>query len=156
DRVVQPVAGKPTSLNPLTLRINVMGRRGRWPQAAADAAVALQKQPTDHYRYHTLAALLAMTGDRSGYEQVCQRLVTRFAEAADPYVAERIAQDCLLLPDSGADLAFMDELADKALATGTGTDGFPYFQACKAMARYRLGDFCEALDWGDQAVQSSA
>src|SRR5262249_1284993 len=69
---------------------------------------------------------------------------------------ERIAQDNLLLPDSGADLALMDKLADKAVATGNGTDGFPYFQGCKAMSQFRLGHFSEALDWAEKAAQSSA
>jgi serine/threonine protein kinase len=156
DQVLTPGAAKPANANLLILRVNVMGRRGRWQEAAEDAALALQNQPTDHYRYHTLAALLAMIGDRSGYEQVCNRLVTKFADSADPYVSERIAQDCLLLPNSGADLALMDKLADRALAAGYGTDGFPYFQACKAMARYRLGDFSGTIDWGERAVKSPA
>jgi hypothetical protein len=116
-------------------------------EAAADARLALENQLTDHYRYHTLAALLAMSGDRPAYEQVCERLVTKFADSTNPYVAERIAQDCLLLPDSGADLVLMDKLADKAVTAGSGTDGFPYFQACKAMSNYRLGHFSDAVAW---------
>ncbi len=147
---------KPTSVNLLVLRVNLMGRRGRWREAAADARLALEHQLTDHYRYHTLAALLAMPGDRPAYEQVCERLVTKFADSTDPYVAERIAQDCLLLPDSRADLLLMDKLADKAVTAGSGTDGFPYFQACKAMSNYRLGHFSEAIAWGEKAAQSSA
>jgi hypothetical protein len=71
-------------------------------------------------------------------------------------VAERIAQDYLLLPESGADLVLMDKLADKAVTAGSGTDGFPYFQACKAMSHYRLGNFSEAIAWGDKAAKSSA
>ena len=133
-----------------------MGRRGRWQETAADARLVLENQPTDHYRYHTLAALLAMTGDRPAYEQVCERLVTKFADSTNPYVAERIAQDCFLLPNSGADLVLMDKLADKAVAAGSGTDGFPYFQACKAMSNYRLGRFSDAVAWGEKATQSSA
>ena len=50
----------------------------------------------------------------------------------------------------------MDRLADKALSTGSSTDGFPYFQACKAMTRYRLGDFSEAIAWSEKAVKSPA
>jgi tetratricopeptide (TPR) repeat protein len=157
DGILTPAfVAKPASMNLLVLRVNVMGRRGRWQEAAADAALALENQPTDHYHYHTLAALLAIASNRPAYEQVCKKLVTKFADSTNPYVAERIAQDCFLLPDSGADLALMDKLADKAVMAGSGTDGFPYFQACKAMSNYRLGNFSEAVAWGEKAAKSSA
>jgi tetratricopeptide (TPR) repeat protein len=97
-----------------------------------------------------------MTGDRPAYEQVCKRLVTKFADSTNPYVAERIAQDNLLLLNSGADLEMMDKLADKAVTAGSGTDDLPYFQACKAMSHYRLGNFSEAIAWGNKATSSSS
>ncbi|HET6408712.1 MAG TPA: tetratricopeptide repeat protein, partial [Chthoniobacteraceae bacterium] len=157
DRVLTPAfVVKPASVNLLVQRVNVMGRQGRWREAAADAALALEHQLTDHYRYHTLAALLAMTGDRPAYEQVCKRIVTKFADSTNPYIAERIAQDNLLLPNSGADLELMDKLADKAVTAGNGTDDLPYFQACKAMSHYRLGHFSEAIAWGKKATSGSS
>ncbi len=155
DGILTPAfVAKPASVYLLIDRVNVMGRRGRWREAATDAARALEHQLTDHYRYHTLAVLLAIAGDRPAYEQVCKRLVTKFADATDPYVAERIAQDCFLLPNSGADLGLMDKLADKAVVAGSGTDGLPYFQTCKAMSNYRLGNFAEAIAWGKKAANS--
>ena len=156
DKILTPAfVAKSESANLLVLRVNVMARRGRWREAAADAALALENQLTEHYRYHTVAALLAMAGDRPAYEQVCKRLVTKFADSTNPYVSERIAQDYLLLPNSGADLVLMDKLADKAVTAGSGTDGLPYFQACKAMSHYRLGNFSEAIGWGEKAAKSS-
>jgi Flp pilus assembly protein TadD len=155
EGVLTPIGDKTANANLLIVKVNIAGRQGQWQEAAAAAALALEKQPSDHYRYHTLAALLARTDDRAGYERVCHSLFTKFADSTDPYVAERIAQDCLLLPGSGTDLASMDKLADKALSTGSGTDGFPYFQACKAMTRYRLGDFSEAITWSERAAKSS-
>jgi eukaryotic-like serine/threonine-protein kinase len=156
DKMLTPAfVAKPASVSLLVLRVNVMGRRGRWREAAGDAALALENQLTEHYRYHTLAALLAMAGDRPAYEQVCKRLVTKFADSTNPYVSERIAQDYLLLPNSGADLALMDKLADKAVTAGSGTEDLPYFQACKAMSQYRLGNFSEAIAWGEKSAKSS-
>jgi hypothetical protein len=146
---------KPASVNLLDLRASLMGRRGRWQEAADNVRLGLEIQLTDHYRYHTLAALRAMTGDRPGYEQVCKILVTKFGDSANPYIAERIAQDNLLFPDSGADLALMDKLADKALVAGSGTIDLPYFQGCKAMSQYRQGNFSEAIAWGNRAAKSS-
>jgi tetratricopeptide (TPR) repeat protein len=157
DKVLTPAfVTQPSSDKLLVQRVNLMGRQGRWQEAAATAALALEHQLTDHYHYHTLAALLAMAGDRPAYEQVCKKLVTKFADSTNPYVAERIAQDCFLLPNSGADLALMDKLADMAVTAGGGTDGFPYFQACKAMSEYRLGNFSEAIAWGEKAAKSAA
>ena len=157
DKVLTPsFVLRPESVNLLVHRVSVMGRRGRWREAAADASLALENQLTEHYRYHTLAALLAMTGDRPAYEQVCKRLVTKFADSTNPYVLERIVQDSLLLPSSrSTDLALMDKLADMAVTAGSGTDGLPYFQACKAMSHYRLGNFAEAIGWADRSARSS-
>ena len=82
-------------------------------------------------------------------------MATKFSNSDNPYVAERIVQDSLLLPDSGADLELMDELADRAVTRGANTDDFPYFQACKAMAHLRLGNFSEAVEWGGKSATSS-
>jgi tetratricopeptide (TPR) repeat protein len=156
DNVLTPAfVAQPASANLLTQRIDVMGRRGRWQEAAADAALAVELQLTEHYRYHTLAALLAMSRDRPAYEAVCKRLVAKFADSNNPFVLERAAQDCLLLPDSKVDLELMDKLADKAVTAGSTDAALPYFQGCKAMSNYRLGNFREAVAWGEKAAKCS-
>jgi len=155
DEVLTPAfVVQSASVNLLVQRVNLMGRQGRWREAAADAALALENQPTDHYRYHTLAGLLAVTQDRPAYEQLCQRLVTKFPNPTNPFVAERITQDCLLLPNSGVDLDVIDNLADTAVTLGTSDASLPYFLACKAMSNYRLGRFREAINWAEKAVKS--
>jgi len=146
---------QPASANLVVQRVNLMGRRARWQEAAVDAKLALDLQPNEHYRYHTLAGLLAMIRDRPAYEQICNTLLTKFANSTNPFVAERIAQDNLLLPNSGADLELLDRLADAAVTLGSGDAAMPYFQACKAMSNYRLGRFPEAIVWGEKAATSS-
>jgi serine/threonine protein kinase/Tfp pilus assembly protein PilF len=146
---------QPASANLVTKRVELMGRRGRWHEAAADAALALKLQPDDHYRYHTLAGLLAMNRDRPAYEQICNTLLAKFVNSTNPFVAERIVQDNLLLPNSGVDLELMDRLADVAVTLGSGEAAMPYFQACKAMSNYRLGRFSEAIVWGEKAANNS-
>jgi serine/threonine protein kinase/tetratricopeptide (TPR) repeat protein len=143
------------SANLLVQRVNLNGRRGRWREAVADAALALESQPTEHYRYHTLAALLAATHDVPGYKDVCHRLVTKFPNPNNPFVAERITQDCLLLPNSGVDLGVIDNLADAAVTLGSSDPSMPYFMACKAMSNYRQGRYHEAVIWAQKAVSSS-
>jgi tetratricopeptide (TPR) repeat protein len=156
DKILTPdFVMKESSANLLVQRVNVMARQGQWQKAAGDASRALENQPDEHYRYHTLAAVRAMTRDHPGYEQVCKRLVAKFADSTNPFVNERVVQDCLLLPNWGADLALMDKLADMALKTGSNDAALPYFQACKAMSNYRLGHFSEAIVWGEKAAKSS-
>ncbi len=143
----------PASANLLIERFDLKGRRGRWREAADDAYLILTLQPTDHYRYHTLIALLAMAGDKAAYEEFCKRLLTKFANSTNPYIAERMVQDTLLLPNSWMDLNVADKLADTALAIGAGEANLPYFQACKAMSSYRLGHYQEAIDWGERGAR---
>lgn len=146
---------QPASANLLDERINLLGRQGSWREAASDATCALALQPDDHYRYHTLAVLLAKIHDRPAYEQICQNFLTRFANPINPFIAERMVQDSLLLPHSGVDLPIVDKLADTAVRLGKGDASMPYFQACKAMSDYRLGIFQDAIEWAKEASNSS-
>jgi tetratricopeptide (TPR) repeat protein len=146
---------EPASADLLIRRVDLRGRQGRWTEAAADAALALEYQPAEHYRYHTLASLLAINCDRPAYLQLCQRLSAQFPNPTNPYVAERVAQDCLLEPDAPVDLHWVDRLADTAVSAGSGEVEYPYFQACKAMACYRLGYYPEAIAWATKATLSS-
>ncbi|MEJ0091746.1 MAG: tetratricopeptide repeat protein [Limisphaerales bacterium] len=147
---------QPSSENLLVQRVNLMGRRGRWQKTSADAILVLEHEPTDHYHYHRLAGLLAITENRPAYEQLCQKILTTFTNTTNSYVAERIAQDCLLLPRSGADLQLVGKLANTAVTTGTNDTSMAYFQGCKAMLNYRLEHFPEAIEWAEKAVKNSS
>ena len=102
-----------------------------------------------------LAALLAITRNRPAYEMLCRKMLTTFTNTSNPYVDDRIAKGCLLLPDSGVDLELVDNLADKAVSLGSGWSDAPYFQVAKAMSAYRLGHFAEAIEWGQKTLKSS-
>jgi hypothetical protein len=157
DGMLTPAfVAKPASAKLLVQRVDVMGRRGRWREAASDVGLLLQLQPGEHYHYHRLAALLAILQNRPAYEQLCQKLVVTFTNSPNPYVNERVGQDCLLLPNSGVDLTLMDKLADTALTIGSDDSSLGYFRACKAMARYRLGDCREATEWAEKVAGSPA
>jgi serine/threonine protein kinase/tetratricopeptide (TPR) repeat protein len=147
---------QPSAASLLIQRVELRGRQKRWPEAANDAALALELQPTDHYRYHMLAGLLAITHDRPAYEHLCSRILTRFTNTMNCFVAERMAQDCLLLPQSGVDLGMVDKLADIAVTVGSSNSSLAYFQGCKALSDYRLGHFREAVEWAEKAAKSPA
>ena len=132
-----------------------MARRGRWQQAAADAALALKYHPTnDHWPYHTLAGLLVITHNRLEYEKLCQKILPMFADTSNPYIAERVADDCLLLPDSGVDLQVVDRLATRAVTIGNDASAMGYFQACKTLSEYRQGQFAEAVVWAEKSLKT--
>ncbi|HWD18226.1 MAG TPA: serine/threonine-protein kinase [Verrucomicrobiae bacterium] len=136
------------SVNLLVQRAEILGRRGRWQEAIADAALVVEYQPTEHYRYHTLAELLAFTTNRPAYKMLCQKILTTFADTKNPYAAERMAKDCLFLPDAGVDLTQVDKLAETSVSLGANdASGMPWFQVAKAMSCFRQGRYAEAMEW---------
>ncbi len=140
---------KPESANLLVQRVDLLGRQGRWLPAAEDATIVVKYQ-SDHYRFHTLAGLLAIIRNRPAYEQLCHEILSAFADTTNPYIAERMSSDCLLLQNSGMDLAAVDKLADMAVTRGLSDDLQPYAQAGKALSAYRRGKFSEAIEWAQK------
>lgn len=129
---------------------------GRWLDAIAAASRFLTAQPTNHVGYHLMAPLLVQTGDRSAYEDLCTKISALFAGARDPYVADRMAKDCLMLPRPGADLTTPSELAETAVTVGAGDAGsLPYFQCCKALAELRQSHFEAAIAWAQRAARGA-
>jgi tetratricopeptide (TPR) repeat protein len=90
-------------------------------------------------------------------------MLTNYADTTDPFLADRVSKDCLLLPSSGVDLHVISRMIDTSVKQGQ--DGaryseyhrlsIPYFQACKALSEYRLGRFAEAVRWAQQALKAA-
>ncbi|HXJ74239.1 MAG TPA: serine/threonine protein kinase, partial [Candidatus Dormibacteraeota bacterium] len=95
--------------------------------------------------------LLVQTGDRVAYEELCQRITTRFVGATNPYTADRMAKDCLILPRPGADLKVASELASVAVAGGQKDDAA---KCTVALAEYRQGHWDRAIDWAMKAAEN--
>jgi eukaryotic-like serine/threonine-protein kinase len=129
---------------------------GQWRDARTAAARFLEMQPGNPSAYHLMAPLIVQTADRTAYEELCQKIATRFAGATDPRVADRMAKDCLILPRPDADLKVPRELAETAVTKGEkDTGALPFFQCCKALAEYRLGNFQGATNWANRAAANS-
>ncbi len=138
----------------LVLKVDLLGRLGRWREAVDHASRLIEYQPQEHYRFHTLASLLAAVGDRSAYQRLCHQILARFVDTTDSYVAERMAGACLLLPDPGVDFGRVDRLTEKALAHDVPTTPMPYSEAVKALSEYRRGRFESAVEWATKTLSS--
>jgi hypothetical protein len=136
------------------LRLDLMARRGLWAQALPDAYLLIQIQPDEHFNYHKLAALLVMNKNYVEYRKLCLTILRKYSETGDAYVAERMAQDCLLLPDSGVPVPKLNAMADFAVRPEQDGISLPFSEVCKALACYRLGRFAEATSWADKATHS--
>jgi len=139
----------------LRARVNFLARRGRWKEAAADAAKAQLLKPQDKSSNHTVILLRVANGDMEGYRQACQQALARFTATNEPSPGADMAQDCLFAWPSGVDLAVVGRLADAAVRAGTNNYYLPHFQYCKSLAEYRQGRFASAADWTAGPLASS-
>ncbi len=152
ETLTPEVLDKPASVSLLFQRADLMGRQGRWQEAAVDAVRCIDFQPDEHYNYHILAPLLVVNRNRPAYERLCQSVLARFSDTTNPYWAQRVATDCLLLPNPDVDLHVLDRLADVAVSQGRReSSALPYFEVCKAMSSYRLGRYADAQSWAEKA-----
>ncbi len=156
DETLTPAfVSRPASANLLALRVDLKARRGQWPEAAADAALAFEHQP-DNPRYAMVAALFVKTHNRPAYEQFCRRLLTTFATTTNIYIADSVAKACLFLASPEVDLPIVGRLADTAVTHGVGDTGaMPFFELCKALSEYRLGHYPEAVEWAQKPLKVS-
>ena len=146
---------QPDSASLLRGHIELLARRGRWKEAATNAAQLVQLEPANHSNYHYLAPLLAQADDVDGYRACCQRIVLQFRGAQDLRIAERMAKACLILPESGADLAVVSAWTETVITKGKDSRDLPWYQFAKGFAEYRLGHFMEASNWIQEALPPS-
>ncbi len=142
---------KPESARCLVARADYLARRSRWKDAAADVALALKYRPTNYHYFHMLAPLLAVSGNQGEYEQTCQRILKEFRETTEPYIADPMAKDCLLLPWTGADGQGVSRMAETAVSDPT-APAIHYFEGCKALSDYRRGNFKSAVDLAQKSL----
>jgi Flp pilus assembly protein TadD len=119
----------------------IHARRGQWSEAIRCFERLTELNPTDHDAYHCLAPLLARSGDVERYRNLCAQILHRFGNTSDPAIAERMAKDCLILPDSRADAETINRMIDTGLAAGSEHPFWSYFQFVKGLAEYRQGHF---------------
>jgi len=148
-------AASPAYVELCTARAEICARNGKWAAAAQDAARLLDGQKENNFRYHMLVPLLVATTNLPAYREACSNIVLRFCHTTNPYVADPMAKDCLILPNAGVDLKPVAEMAKLAVAQGKGSGSYHFFQSCEALAEYRQGHWAEALEWSSACARDS-
>ena len=137
----------PSSVAILNVLGIIHGRRGEWPAAIRNFTRVVELMPTDHDAYHSLAPLLAQSGDQEAYHRLCGQILGQFARTSDPAIAERMARDCMILPPPAADLETIGKMVETAVAAGPNHQFWDYFQFVKGLSEYRQGHFADAAGW---------
>jgi len=155
DEILTPeLAGKASSQRLLSLRADLRARSGQWNEAADDAALAFEYQPTDRGLYAMLAALLLEAKEQSKYEQFCDTLLSKFGDTTNVYVADQVAKACLFAPVTRTNADLIYRLADFTVTQGArDQNAMPFFEVCKALSEYRQGHYDAALEWAQRPLK---
>ena len=138
----------------LSARGDALARLGRWTEAAVDFARVCELRPDDYGAAHMLAALLAHNGDFGRYRVHCRRTLEKLENTRDAGTADRIAKDCLIVPNSGADLGTLARLADISIKDQQ-PKNLKGSEFCKGLVEYRLGHFADAVSWMQKVLYGS-
>jgi tetratricopeptide (TPR) repeat protein len=122
-------------------------QHGQFADAAADFDRVIELRPGDHEVWHWQAAALIQLGQFDAYRELRTRSVHRFADTTDPYTAERIAKDFLILSATGAELETAVKMAQTAVNVPTNHPDLTWFRLARGLADYRLGQFASAAEW---------
>jgi hypothetical protein len=131
---------------------------GRWREAAARFAVALQLNQFDGVDPSTMdflkcGSLLIEIGDVAGYERLRQMAIARFGASDIKYVGERITKVSLLLPANDEVIRVLAPLA--ALQTNVESDPHSRYRSemaawaslSLALMEYRRDNHTLAVEW---------
>ncbi len=127
----------------------VLMRLGQSDRVRADWRESLAQSPLEHEALNGFAELCLFLGSPSDYHQVCGSLLDRFGTTTDPYIAERTARTCLLLPATQSEIRRAAALVDVALNADRSTYAdwaLPFFHFAKGLAEYRQGRHEAAIE----------
>jgi tetratricopeptide (TPR) repeat protein len=153
----EEISNSPASMMPslLSQLAGLQARKERWKEAAEQMAQALDLEKGNPEPYFTLAALLVAAGDLEGYRKLCGEIQSRFRETKEPFDTGRMAKVCLILPDSGADLAIVRRWADVPLTPETAPSAAPWMALNRSIAAYRQGQFGAAIESAHKALSQT-
>jgi tetratricopeptide (TPR) repeat protein len=121
----------------------LLARSGRREQALARWKESLNWESEDLWDGYRRAALRLALSDQDGYRAECERLLERFGDTADPFVAERTAKACLLSSQPVGDPRRLLHLTEIAANV---ENPLCWFLLAKGLAQYRLGEFTPSIE----------
>ncbi len=124
-------------------RAGDLARKGQWEEAASLFEKGLDVYSADHWSWYQSGALQAYLERSDEYGNHCRRMLELFGSTQDAYIAERTGKLCLLLPGAAPNDSRPARLIDKAV--GMQPDA-PWFLLASAIAKYRAGQFRDALE----------
>lgn len=117
---------------------------GRWQQAAADFAKAMEFDPQDVYSWHHRTLLLVRLEQWQLLHEHCRRMFEQFGDTKEPQVMRVVAHSLLTVPPQDQDL--LTKAAALAKEARTKDPQYPYSAFVLALANYRTGQFAESAE----------
>lgn len=148
DKAEELVSQVPPIFPQSAVIYNVLGMvhacRGEFQAAITNYSKSIETDPTNALAHHSLAPLLARTGDSEAYGRHRERILSRFSETADPAVAGEMALDCLILPPAAQAFKAITNLVGVAAGGGPSRSPWESIGFVQGLADYRQGDFVSA------------
>jgi WD40 repeat protein len=132
------------------LRADANVELGRWDEAAADAARAVELRPDSSQTWHRQALLHLRASNVPQYRQTCEALLKRLDQTTDPATANAVAWTCCLAPDATGDPKSIVALAERAVAKGADSNNLGTLGA----ALYRAGRHAETVTRLREAIKA--
>jgi tetratricopeptide (TPR) repeat protein len=122
-------------------------RQGKLEEALAAWQEALGAGPTEHDAWFGYAELCLFLGHEDDYRRHRLHLLGRFGDIKTPAVCEHTARACLLLPATEGELRQAVALIEQAEAAGLSEHeaDYPYYLFSQGLAKYRQGQFDDAI-----------
>jgi eukaryotic-like serine/threonine-protein kinase len=127
-------------------------RLGRWPQAAAAYAKAVEQNSESTFLQYAYFLSLLAAGDQDGYRRVGEGALARYGTTTDSRLANELARCAALAPDLVADHDAFLQLA-KAAFQGSNDAGKSATSRTLGAALHRVGRFDEAIRRLDDGIR---
>ena len=144
--------GQPLRAFVLRVRGSFFARCRRWSEAIADLSKAIELDASDDGSAFQLSVLFLEIGDKENYRAQCQKMVTGFRAANATAPLSKTAEACLLSPEAGSGFEAAGPMADQAFTLGKDSFWRYDLRFVKGLARYRAGDFANAVDWVGKSI----
>jgi hypothetical protein len=131
--------------------LNILGQfnvsRELWKSAVANFTMLVELNPDEHLNYHALAPLFIQVGDTNAYRRICRQEKDKFSATTDPYIANRMAKDSLILPDSGVDTDTIANWVNVSVTNGNSSRFLSTLKETKGWGEFRSGHYENAIEW---------